>query len=62
MPERVQRGLGLVVVALIALLVSAALRQAGNPVLDGFAAMAGLTTGVCGLVGLILIAVGLLRD
>lgn len=57
-----QRGLGLLAVALIAFLFAFALGQSDNPVVGGFGVLAGVVTGICVLAGLVLIAVGLLRD
>lgn len=62
MPEKVKRGLGLVVVAAIALVVLLLARGADGSGAEVVSFLAGVIALVCGLVGLVLIAVGLLRD
>lgn len=60
MSDRIKRGLGLLVVAVIALLVGLAASQGDSP--NAVSALAGLTMVVAGAVGLGNIAWGLLRE
>lgn len=65
MTERVRRGLGLVVVAVIAVLITALMSNtdaAGSGVVDVLTVLAGWVALIAGLGGLVLIALGLLRD
>lgn len=66
MSKRVKRGLGLVVVAVIALAVAVMLgavdASSSNEFVDIAGVLVGWVTVLSGLGGLVLIAVGLLRD
>lgn len=66
MSQRVKRGLGLVVVAVIALVIAVMLSAVGASSTNEFVDIAGVLVGwvtvLSGLSGLVLIAVGLLRD
>lgn len=60
MTVKVQRGLGLLVVALIAFLISYAASEGSGP--SAFSDLFGMAAVLVGLSGLVLLAVGLLRD
>lgn len=62
MPESVKRGLGLVVVAVIAGLVAVMAGQGDTWAANSLRGIAGATCLVVGLVGLVQVARGLLRD
>lgn len=60
MPEKVKRGLGLLVVALIAFLIGLVASGGDDP--NAVSGMAGVIAVLLGGVGLVLVAWGLLRD
>lgn len=64
MPDRVKRGLGLLVLAVICAWVHFAFRgELGETgVMVGIAETAGIAAAACALGGLVMIALGLLRD
>lgn len=62
MPEKVRRGLGLLTVAVIALLVGLVTSQSESMPAELVTSVAGLTVVVSAGVGLVMVAVGLLRD
>lgn len=64
MSERVKRGLGLVAIGLIGVLLIAATRQmeADGETAPTLLVAAGAVCGWAGIVGLVLVALGLLRD
>lgn len=62
MPVKVKRGLGLLVVAAIAFVLTVATQGQGHVVTATLALLFGIAMIGCAAVGLVLIAWGLLRD
>jgi len=62
MPDKTKQGLGLVAIAALALLIAFVVAQGGGAASDVVVALAKVTALVCGIVGLALVAVGLLRE